>query len=227
MHPAIRVLIVIIITAFMVAGGIYPLFAGILLSLALNSTAGFGTHTHLARMIVRIRWLLASIMILYAWFSPGSAMIPALEFFSPSRAGLSEGLLRCAVLIVILTLVHWLVNTTRREELIQGVYWLIQPLTLVALKPEVVAVRLALVLETVPIMQHKLTMRASGGDVNTPSLQRIVRHGTAVLDAALYEADRAELMEIELTFGRAPSIRDWAILSMIVGVLSLAVLLHA
>jgi hypothetical protein len=174
-----------------------------------------------------MRWFFLSIIILYAWFSPGMAWLPALGAYSPSQAGLVEALVRCSVLIVILSLVHWLVHATSREQLIQGIYWLAKPLAWLRLKPEAMAVRLALVLDTVPMVQQKLEVRPSAAQAHTARTRRIVGHAVAMLDAALNEADRAEPIEIQIDIGRAPSLSDWMILSVVIMMTAMAVLLSA
>jgi hypothetical protein len=225
MHPAIRILLLLIITGFMVTGHLYALVAGIVLSIALYSTRILAPDAHLLRMILRMRWFFLSIMILYAWFTPGTALLPVLQDYSPTQQGLKEGLVRCSVLIVILSLVHWLVRTSSREELIQGIYWLARPMKWVGLKPEVMAVRLALVLEMVPIIQGKLWSRPVTAEAHTTHTRQIVKHAVAVLDNALYEADNAERIEIELATGQPPALSEWLILGVVVALMTMLILL--
>lgn len=80
---------------------------------------------------------------------------------------------------------------------------------------------------TVPVMQHKFGTSAPAGISISRRLQRVVRHGATVLDAALYETDWAELMEIELIFGRARSASDRAILGAIFGASLLPIVVRA
>lgn len=212
MHPAIRILVLVVITVFMAAGGPYVLVAGITLSIMLHSARNLSADAGLLRMVLRMRWFVLSIMILYAWFTPGEVWFPALGVFSPSQQGLTQGLFRCSVLIVVLSLVHWLVHASSREELIQGIYWLARPLTWVGLRPEVMAVRLALVMDTVPVIQRRLAIRPSGQDASAAPTRRIAEYATAVLNATLNEAERAELIEIELAVGRPPAAGEWMLL---------------
>lgn len=226
MHPAIRILFLVAITASMVTANPYTLLAGIILSMALHWAAGLRLDG-LAPMVLRLRWFFLSIMILYLWVTPGMALLPAFGGYSPSRQGLIEGLVRCAVLIAILNLVHWLVGTTSRAQLIQGVYWLMSPLCWIRLKPEALAVRLALVLEIVPILQHKIDIRPAPTDVRETRTRRIVSHAAAVLEAVLREADQSPPVEIELTIGTSPSNSEWLALGALIIVLTTLSLLPA
>jgi energy-coupling factor transporter transmembrane protein EcfT len=227
LHPAIRILILVVITGFMVTGNLYALSAGFVLSFVLHVAAGSELDVDILRRILRVRWFLLSIMILYAWSTPGAALLPGFGEYSPSWQGLAEGLFRCAVLIVILSLVHWLVHTTGRARLMQGIYWLVKPLSWLGFKPERLAVRLALVLETVPAVQHKLVLRTRAEDDQSPRLRHIVDHAVAIVEAVLDEADRAELIEIDLAIDQRPALRDWITLSAITVGLAVAVVLSA
>ncbi len=220
MHPATRILVAIVTIAFMVSGGPYTLFAGVLLSLALHWSAGLQPDGRFLRMVLRLRWFFLSIMILYCWFTPGKALWPALGVYSPHQPGLWEGLSRCAVLIAILSLVHWLTSATTRDQLVRGLYWLIRPCSLVGFRPEIFALRLGLVLQAVPVLQDRLSGQAPGSR-HEARHQRIVSHATHLLEAVLSEADRAELVCIELRSGIRPSMLEWLSVGFLVVVLAL------
>ncbi len=227
LHPAIRILILVVIIGFIVTGNLYALCVAFILSFVLLMAARPKPKADVVRRILRMRWFLLSIMILYAWGTPGAALLPEFGKYSPTRQGLTEGLFRGLILIVILSLVHWLVCTTGREQLMQGIYWLIKPLSWLGLKPERLAVRLALVLETVPTVQQKLALQQRAKDDRSPHLRRIVGHAVAILEAALGEADRAELIEIDLAIDRPPTLHDWAVFGAITIGLAIAVILSA
>jgi hypothetical protein len=211
MHPATRLLILLISAGFMVTGNPDLLVAGAGLSLVLHWNAGLRA-ARLVRMISRSRWLLASILILYAWSTPGAALLPLLDAYSPTWEGLSAGLTRCAVLIVILSLAHWLIYAARREQLIQGVYWLIKPLRHLGCRSEVLALRLSLVLETVPALQQRFRLRSQTAQAPVNRMERIAAHAANVLEDALNEADRAALTDVEIAAGQRPQLGDWLIL---------------
>ncbi len=219
MHPAVRILFLVAIIASMVTANPHAVLAGFLLSMTLHWVSGLKLDG-LVHTVLRLRWFFLSIMILYLWFMPGVPLLPAFGSYSPSRQGLIEGLVRCAVLIVILNLVHWLVGTTSRAQLIQGVYWLMRPVRCMRLKPEALAVRLALVLEIVPILQRKIEIRPSPADVQETRTRRIVSHAAEVLEAVLREADRSPRVEIELGTGTSPSSSEWLALIALLIVLT-------
>lgn len=225
MHPATRILILVIIAGFMVTGSPHALAAGMVLSLILHRAAGLRADAEFVRMVSRMRWFFISMTILYAWFTPGTPLLPASAAYSPTQEGLLAGLLRCAVLIVILSLVHWLLGSTGREQLIQGIYWLARPTRYVGLKPELLALRLGLVLETVPAMQQRFELRSQAARTPATRMQRIASRAALILDGALNEADRAALTDIEVASGRRPQISDCLILSVLVVALTTLILL--
>jgi hypothetical protein len=227
MHPAIRILIVLVVAGLMVTGSPWALITGLTLSILLHLAAGLGLAADMPRMILRMRWFLLSILILYAWFMPGDAFLRALGALSPSQQGLAEGLVRCSVLIVILSLVHWLVGASSRQQLIQGIYWLAGPLIWLGVKPQTMAVRLVLVLEAVPLVQRKLQNRPQIADADATRTGRIVAQAVGVVTAALNEADSAELVEIELPAGRPPSPGEWMILAATAASMTMVLMLPA
>lgn len=220
MHPATRILVFCVTAGFMVTGNPIVLAAGVISSLILHRAAGLRPDAGFVRMISRMRWFFLSMIILYAWFTPGVPLLEASAAYSPTQDGLLEGLLRCAVLIVILSLVHWLVGSTGREQLIEGIYWLARPTRCIGLEPERLALRLGLVLETVPAVQQRSELRLQGAQAAATRMQCIASHAAAILDNVLNEADRAALTDIEVVSGRRPQLSDWLILSALVGTLT-------
>jgi energy-coupling factor transporter transmembrane protein EcfT len=216
MHPGIRILIVMVSAVAVANGDVRALLGGVILSLALHVAAGLSMRDGLLTMILRMRWFFLSIMLLYAWFTPGTALLPALSAYSPSQQGVAQGLTRCLVLIVLLSLVHWLVRSTKRDQLIQGIYWLAKPLVWWGLKPDVIAVRLDLVLETVPVMERGLATQVTAFDARDTPVRRMARRAQAALDDALNQADRAALIEIDVDPGGRPAPRDWVVLTTVV-----------
>lgn len=225
MHAATRILILVIIAVFMVTGSSYTLAAGVVLSLILHRAAGLRPDAGFVRMVSRMRWLFTSMIILYAWFTPGTPLLLVSAAYSPTQEGLLAGLFRCTVLIVIVSLVHWLFGSTGREQLIQGIYWLARPMRYVGLKPELLALRLGLVLETVPAMQQRFELRPQAAQTPAARMQRIASYAVAILDSALQEADRAALIDIEIVSGRRPRVSDWLILSVLIAALTVLILL--
>jgi hypothetical protein len=56
----------------------------------------------LLRLLRRTRWLLAVLLLTYAYALPGMALWPALDWASPSVEGLQQGALRSGRLVLLL-----------------------------------------------------------------------------------------------------------------------------
>lgn len=116
MHPVIRVinlLLVALLAPWLPAFALPPLV--LLLFAAVLFEPG-AVHRVL-RGLRRTRWLLLSLWILYAWFTPGETMIPALDAWSPTFAGVRLGLHRLGVLVAMISAAAVLVGGLAPREL--------------------------------------------------------------------------------------------------------------
>lgn len=100
----------------------------------------------LLQLLRRTRWILLSLLLIYAYTTPGQPLLDALGMFSPSREGLSDGVLQLARLLVALAGLAILLERLHRQQLIAGLYTLLAPLNLIGVSRERVAIRLALTL---------------------------------------------------------------------------------
>jgi energy-coupling factor transporter transmembrane protein EcfT len=98
------------------------------------------------QLLRRTRWILLSLLVIYAYTTPGQPLFDALGMFSPSREGLSEGVLQLARLLAAIAGLAILLDRLRRQQLVAGLYTLLAPLRLVGVSRERIAVRLALTL---------------------------------------------------------------------------------
>lgn len=94
----------------------------------------------------RTRWIALSLLLVYAYSTPGQPLSDALGVFSPSREGLSDGVLQLAKLIAALAGLAILLDRLHRQHLIAGLYTLFAPLFWLGISRERIAVRLALTL---------------------------------------------------------------------------------
>jgi hypothetical protein len=132
---------------------------------ALHVSVGIQTLFSSYRMIRRLRWLLLSILILSLWFTPGEAIFEAYTKWSPSWEGLEFGLLRVAILAEIVMAVNILLITTKTEELIAALQWLLRPMSWLGIKNDKLALRIAMTLEAVknPFIDMTQLVASSGG----------------------------------------------------------------
>ena len=110
----------------------------------------FGSaRAQLLRLLRRTRWLMAVLLLTYAYTLPGTLLWPALEWASPSVEGLQQGGLRAARLALMLAGLAVLLAYTPRPRLIYGLYALAKPLAWLGFDRSAFAVRLGLTLDYV------------------------------------------------------------------------------
>lgn len=97
-------------------------------------------------MLRRARWLLLSLLLIYAFATPGDLVLPLLGAFSPSLQGLRGGALQAWRLALLLIALALLLRSCPRENLLSGLYVLLRPFRKIGMNPERVAVRLWLTL---------------------------------------------------------------------------------
>lgn len=106
-------------------------------------------RSQLLRLLRRTRWLLAVLLLTYAYVLPGEALWPILGWASPSIEGAQQGALRVARLALMLAGLAVLLAYTARPRLIYGLYALTKPLTWLGFDRRALTVRLGLTLDYV------------------------------------------------------------------------------
>ena len=101
----------------------------------------------LLSLLRRTRWILFSLLLIYAYTTPGAALWAPLGVVSPTREGMQDGLLQLGRLVSVLSGLAILLELLPQTQLISGLYSLAYPLRWLGLSRERVAVRLALTLE--------------------------------------------------------------------------------
>ncbi len=99
------------------------------------------------KLIRRTRWVIVSLLLIYAYSTQGEPLIKSLAAFSPSREGLFDGALQLTRLLAALAGLAVLLGKLNRQQLIAGLYTLFAPLQWLGLSRERLAVRLALTLQ--------------------------------------------------------------------------------
>lgn len=112
-------------------------------------------HGALVRKILfRSRWLLLTLLLVYAFTTPGE-YLPGWDGYAPTYEGLHQGLVQAARLTIMLVGLALLLGTTPREDLMAGIYHLIQPLGRIGVSPDRFTARLWLTLHYVEVEQPK------------------------------------------------------------------------
>lgn len=163
MHPAVRVLCLVALASALPAMSLVALAILCLLGVLVYLRLAPAAMMRLRMGVIRLRWLLLAIFVLYAGFTPGEPLAAALPGLS--REGLAEGLRRALVLLDLLVLVYLLLALTPVAELVDAIRLLLAPLRLIGVDPQRVGLRLALALDGVGEMQARLKgyARAGGG----------------------------------------------------------------
>ncbi|MEO8343465.1 MAG: CbiQ family ECF transporter T component [Gallionella sp.] len=98
------------------------------------------------QLLRRTRWIMLSLLLIYAYSTPGMPLWDELGIWSPSREGLGDGVLQITRLLAALSGLAILLDRLHHQQLIAGLYTLFAPLQLIGVSRERVAVRLALTL---------------------------------------------------------------------------------
>jgi energy-coupling factor transport system permease protein len=140
-HPAVLILIWISLTIAMQSlQAAALLFVGIpLLIIAYTFAAG-----RLIVLLRRTRWIMLSLLIIYAYATPGVAVWQSLVQLSPTHEGIIDGLLQLCRLAFALAGLAILLDRLSQQQFIGGLYTLGYPLRYVGLSRDRIAVRLAL-----------------------------------------------------------------------------------
>ena len=123
-----------------------------LLILAVATATAFlftPVRIQLLRLLRRTRWLMAVLLLTYAYMLPGTLLWPSMGWASPGIEGLQQGALRAGRLVLMLAGLAALLAYTTRPRLIYGLYVLAKPLTWLGFDRRAFAVRLGLTLDYV------------------------------------------------------------------------------
>lgn len=213
LHPAVRIISFLVLCAYLAMGRPLDLaMAGLLLAVlyAVLDGARLGAAVKTLR---RMRWFFLSILIIYLWFTPGTPVWPGIplryEAWLPTMQGVELGLVRGAALALIVLGVTLLLQTTPRHGLITGIRWLVRPLPLPGRFHDVLALRIALVLETVPKLQPMVQSALPARQAGERAVARIGRTAAALVAMTVDEAQRAPSETIELPPERHPPLMQW------------------
>ena len=154
MHPVIRVICFLILSGFVVFGGVYELLLGLLIVASIVLIKRFQSLELSLRIIKRMKWFFLSILIVYLWFTPGTPLLNIDVPGIPTLEGIRTGLLRVTSLILVIFAVNYFVTAIARTKLVEAIIWLLYPVQWLGIDNRTIALRIALVLELIPKVQH-------------------------------------------------------------------------
>lgn len=142
-HPAAQILTWCLLVAAMQV----LVHSLLLLAASLVLLCAFAVSRHkFLQLVRRTRWIMLSLLLIYAYSTPGQALPESFGVLGPTREGLLDGMLQLARLLAALASLAILLDRLHRQQLIAGLYTLFAPLRLLGLSRERLAVRLALTL---------------------------------------------------------------------------------
>ncbi len=161
------------------------------------------------RMLARLRWFFLSIAVLYLWFTPGEALLPALGAASPSWPGLLQGLLRAGSLILIVLAVDLLLQLTPRDQMLGALYRLAGLLRPLGVSSERFALRMSLTLEAV----GSISLQPEATEPRPAGWRRRLQQMSEALLAQWHRALRApaQTLEVEILLDEAPPSWQWGL----------------
>lgn len=124
--------------------------SGFALLFALCLLLGFASCSPgnaLPKLLRRSRFFFIALFVLFAFFSPGTALLQDFPSFSPTLEGLELAAIHLGRLGCVIALVAILVARLEPSRLVGGMVTLLRPMQMIGLSPERLAVRLSLVLE--------------------------------------------------------------------------------
>jgi len=209
MHPVIKVVSFLVVALFLTRAQVYGIVVTFAVLLALH-IAGLRFDPHSTwHMLRRMRWLFASILVTYLWFTPGTPLIPLMGEYSPAIQGATEGLLRVVTLSMIVVQVGFLLQTTSREELVGAIRWLAAPLQIMGLDRDRLALRMVLILDSVNEVQSLLQQQMAAFSTRGRSVSCIANSAKEMFQMVLNKADAMPLHRITLAEQEWPPHRQW------------------
>lgn len=146
MHPTLRILALILlaVTIQFLEAPALMIVGGIVLAIALFFHAGL-----LRKMLHRSRWLLLTLLLIFAFTTPGEYLEWGNPKIAPTYEGISLGLLQAGRLAMMLAGLAILLGTTPRNALMAGIFLLLKPLRPIGISPEQFTARLWLTMHYV------------------------------------------------------------------------------
>lgn len=142
-HSSLQISMWCLLVIFMQRLTFAPLY--IMASVTLVVSAYFAAPK-LAQLLRRTRWIFLTLLLVYAYATPGEALLPMLGDWSPVREGLQDGATQLLKLLAAIASLAILLEKLPRLQLIAGLYSLFSPLKFFGVSRERCAIRLALTL---------------------------------------------------------------------------------
>ncbi len=97
-------------------------------------------------LLRRTRWIMLSLLLIFAFTTPGTELTSLMGSYGPTQEGLIDGMLQLTRLMAAIAALAILLERLHRQQLIAGLYTIFFPLQWLGVSRERLAVRLALTL---------------------------------------------------------------------------------
>lgn len=174
----------------------------------------FGRPVQLSaiKMLLRLRWFFISLLLIYGWMTPDPLTGEILFWSWPNELALTTGLRQVISLVLIILAVNLLLVTSRREDILQAIYWLALPLKWTGCSRDRLVLRVVLVLDQAVDMGEQAHQALTGKSSNAENVwSRIVGAATRIFQQTLERADALEEEEIIFQPLNAPVWYQWGL----------------
>ncbi|GAB4120323.1 MAG: hypothetical protein Fur0026_11300 [Sideroxydans sp.] len=143
-HPAVQILLWLSLAFLTQRLMVLPMaiLCVLLLAIALRLC-----RQQLLKLLKRTRWIMFSLLLIYAYSTPGIALIAAWGIYAPTLEGLTDGAVQLGRLLAMLSGLAILLSLLTRTQFICGIHALAYPVRWIGISRERAAVRLALTLQ--------------------------------------------------------------------------------
>jgi len=132
----------------------------VLLALLLSAVV-LSKHRNFLMVLLRMRWLFLSILLVYAFSTPGE-LVPIFPLsFAPTYDGLLQGAAQLARLLIALAMLNLLLHDSTKQDLIAGLYLCLLPFQYLGLNVSRFAARLMLTLHYVETIAEQKNQKLS------------------------------------------------------------------
>ncbi|KAF0192139.1 MAG: hypothetical protein FD165_1207 [Gammaproteobacteria bacterium] len=209
-HPVVRIVLLCVFVTCVATAAFHALIAAVATLTVAYWMSGTPLRPALF-MLRRLRWFLLSILFVFLWFTPGEspAWLQFLDPWVPTVAGMRDGTLRIAVLVLIVCAVNLLLQSTSREQLLGAIYWLASPFGQGGTASERLAVRATLVLDKVAAMQQSVRQRRERLSTRTGAIGQAREVAVDLFRHALYTAETERLQTLVIDRPVPPPWAQW------------------
>lgn len=160
-HPQHRVVILLVLAVLLPLS--LPLMVVVIHGSLLWLCYRLGTLGDWWRTVLRLKWLMISLFVLYGWFTPGLPLWEIAGVNMPTREGLTQAGYRALLLSSLVAAVMWSIKPLSADVLAVSLSRLLGLLRWVGLNTDPLVRRLALAMHTVADLQQQLVSRKQQG----------------------------------------------------------------